>query len=99
MEKLHELLGLSPNEIKILEYIIMAVTQTCQSWFRGWNIKAISANNKLQAHVAWQLYGLVWIVSLGLGLKAAATLDILGIFIFFFFSGVGLHISMLNKKE
>ena len=98
MEEIHKSLNLNDLQIRIFEYIFIAITQTCQSLFRGWNISAISQSNVIKAHISWQLYGIVWLSSLALGLKAVTSFDVLGLIIFFFFGGVGLHISMLKKK-
>lgn len=99
MEKLHEFLGLSGNQIIVLEYIIMGLCQMSQSFFRSWNIQALSERIVWKAHVSWQLYGMVWIMSLTLGLKSIYAGDPLGIFIFFLSGGIGLHISMMTQKK
>lgn len=99
MEKLHEFLGLSGIQILILEYFIMSFCQIFQSLFRSWNIQALADRNIWRSHLTWQLYGVVWIVSLTLGLKTIYSGDPLGIFLFFLSGGIGLHISMIQKKE
>lgn len=99
MEVVHEFLKLSSTQITILEYIIMSMCQIFQSLFRSWNIQAIAEKNIWKSHLTWQLYGIVWIVSLTLGLKTIYEGDPLGIFLFFLSGGVGLHISMIQKKD
>lgn len=83
--------------MSLFEYLLMAIMQIANALLRAWNIRCISNSNKLMAHLSWQLYGMAFLVSLGLGIKSLAQLDWLGIVIWFASSGIGLEIGMKRK--
>lgn len=84
--------------MNITEYIILFTTQILQSCARSWNIRCLASESRLMAHVSWQVYGIVWIASLSLGVKAMMETDWLGIALWFIGSGIGLELGQRMKK-
>lgn len=80
-------------------YTTLFLSQIGNSYFRSWNIKAISRGYFWQARISWFLYGLMFLVSLSIGIKSMWELDFLGIFIWFLSSHIGLELGMLEKKK
>lgn len=60
--------------------------------------KIVLNKYKMLAHLSWQLYGVVWIVSVSLGIKSVLEIDWFGLLIWFVASGLGQEISMRKKK-
>lgn len=80
-------------------YTALFLSQIGFSYFRGWNIRSLSKDNRWGARASWLLYGMCHIVGISIGVKSAIDLDFLGIFIWFSSSMLGQELTMLKKKK
>lgn len=81
-----------------IEYLVLFASQIGNAFARAWNISCISSGSKWMAHISWQLYGVVFLISLSLGIKSLMDLDWLGIFLWFIGSGIGQEFAMRLKR-
>jgi hypothetical protein len=80
-------------------YTSLFVSQIGNSYFRSWNIRSLGNGLKWQARISWFLYGLMHLVSISIGIKAMWEFDMIGIFIWFLSSHIGLELGMIKKRK
>lgn len=83
----------------LLGYIVLFICQLTQAWFRSWNIRSLGIGDKWGARISWFSYGVVWLLSLAIGIKAMMEGDWIGIAIWFIGSMIGQEIAMMKNKK